>query len=80
MEDQITLKFHCLFCFSKDFVLPDKNYSPQSGHQILCANCGRSNDYDSLMRVAKKNAKEWAEEQVTQEINRFTKELSRLFK
>jgi len=80
MEDKVVLKLHCLFCRSIDFVLPSDNYSPHSGDQIRCANCGKSNDYDSMMRVAIKKGKEWGEEQIRKEIDNFTKELGRLFK
>lgn len=80
MENSTTLKLLCLFCNATDFEIPYKDYEPRSGEQILCSNCGRTNDYDSLMRVAKQKAVEWAEEKIQKELDKFKKKLGRLFK
>lgn len=70
----------CFFCFSTQFVLPDENYQPQSGELIECANCGRLNDYDSLVRVVQSKAEELVKEQMQTAINDFTKQLGKMFK
>lgn len=61
MDKEKSIKLKCLFCFSTDFALPEENYTPQPGEMIQCANCGKMNDYDSLMRVAEREGLEWAE-------------------
>jgi NAD-dependent SIR2 family protein deacetylase len=80
MDDSTKLTLQCFFCKSSSFVLPSENYQPKSGEQIQCANCGRTNDYDSLMRVAKRKAVEWGEELVQKELDKFTKTLGRMFR
>ncbi|MBR0318339.1 MAG: hypothetical protein IJQ86_03520 [Spirochaetia bacterium] len=77
-EKKIELK--CVFCSSTRFELPSEDYKPSPGEQIKCANCGRTNDYDSLIRVAKKRAEEWAKQQLKAEFDKLTKDLKRLFK
>ena len=62
MDEKKTIQARCFFCFSTDFILPHDDYEMQSGEMIQCSNCGRLNDYDSLMRVAKHKGEEWAEE------------------
>lgn len=80
MEEKIQMPLKCLFCFSTQFETPEEGYQPQSGEQIKCANCGRLNDYDSLMRVVQRKGKEWAEEQAQGLVDDFTKELKKMFK
>jgi hypothetical protein len=80
MENKTSLILNCLFCSSTDFVLSSKDYSPKSGDQIIFANCVNSNDYDSLVRVAKNKAYDWAEKQAQDLINNFSKEMERLFR
>jgi hypothetical protein len=80
MEENTTLKLECLFCKSTDFIVSDKDYVPQPGEQIRCANCGRTNDYDSLMRVVKRKGADWAEEQATKGMDDFAKKLGKIFK
>jgi len=46
--------------------------------EMICHdNCGRLNDYDSLMRIAKRKGKEWAEKQANELIE---KEMKKLFR
>ena len=80
MENSNTLKLQCLFCNSNDFELPSEGYEPKAGEQILCSNCGRTNDYYSLMRVAEQKAIGWAEEQAQNELDKIKKNLGRMFK
>lgn len=56
LPDSISLQ--CVFCMATAFVMPCDDYQPKSCEMLVCANCGRSNDYDSLMRVATENAME----------------------
>ncbi len=78
MEEKTELQLHCLFCFSTNFVLPDEGYQPKSGELVKCSNCGRMNDYDSLMRIAKKKGKEWAEEQAKKLMKDFKKQMNKI--
>lgn len=82
LHTQINMK--CLFCQSDQFDLPSEGYQPVSGDQLLCANCGRTNDYDSLLRVAKKRGVEWAEQEakklMEKEAKKIQQELNRMFK
>ena len=80
MEEKTTMKLQCLFCKSTDFIIPYETYAPQSGEQIQCANCGKTNDYDSLLRVVKRKGSEWVEEQVKAEMDKFSKKIKKMFK
>lgn len=44
------------------FVIPYGEYQPHYGGFLVCANCGRENDFISLIRVVKRKTKEIAEE------------------
>ena len=46
---------------------------------IRCANCERLNDYDSLVRIAKRKGKEWAEKQAKELVEKEIKKLARRF-
>lgn len=80
MEEKTQILLSCLFCFSKQFILPEENYKPQSGELIECANCGHMNDYDSLMRIAQRKEKEWCEKQAQKLMGNFNKRIKQLFK
>ena len=80
MEEGTQLSLQCFFCFSTQFVLPEENYQPQSGELIQCGNCGRWNDYDSLIRVVQRKGFEWTEEQAQELMDNFAKQLGKLFK
>ncbi|PNU19849.1 hypothetical protein C2E25_10480 [Geothermobacter hydrogeniphilus] len=80
MEESTQLSLQCFFCFSTQFVLPEENYQPRQGELIQCDNCGRWNDYDSLIRVAQRKGQEWVEEQAQVLMNDFAKQLGKMFK
>lgn len=81
MDNESTLNMYCFFCKSTNsFVLPNEYYIPQSGDQILCANCGKTNDYDSLVRVLDENVEKLMEKKFNCEIDKFTKGWDKLFK
>ncbi|WP_443738712.1 hypothetical protein [Treponema sp.] len=80
MDTETTIKLRCIFCGSGSFEVPEEGYQPEHGEQILCSNCGRINDYDSLLKVAKKHATEWAEKQVQKEFDDFAKQMRKIFK
>lgn len=69
-----SLEMKCLFCFSTQFVLPD-NYQPQSGDMVKCANCGRMNDYDSMMKVLEEEASEIAKKEAEDLLKDFGKKI-----
>lgn len=79
MDEQTKINLKCLFCFSEKFELPDSNYQPQSGEMLKCANCGKLNDYDSMMRIVKRKGVEWAKSQAEDLIKKTLKK-SGLFK
>ena len=74
MEEQI--KMYCFFCKSEQFELPDESYQPSNGEMIKCANCGKLNDYTSMLEVAKEKAMQIA----TEEAEKMVKEFSKKFK
>ncbi len=80
MAIEAKLSLHCLFCNSSQFALPEEGYQPQSGDLLECANCGKGNDYDSLMRVVKLKATEWAKEQAHELMTDFAKQLRKELK
>jgi hypothetical protein len=79
MEENTQMPLQCLFCFSTQFELPEEDYQPQPGEQIKCANCGRMNDYDSMMRVVQRKGMEWAEEQAQEMLDDFAKQIGNIF-
>ena len=71
MEEKI--KMYCLFCKSEQFELPDENYQPSHGEMIKCANCGRLNDYTSMLEVTKEKAIQIAKKEAEKMIKDFSK-------
>lgn len=67
-----TLPLRCVFCRSTKFLLPHEDYRPQPGEALTCGNCGRRNDFDSLMRIVKmkgaKIAEDYAREYIEKEL------------
>ena len=57
-----TISLHCSFCRSSQFAIPYDGYRPHHGSFVVCANCGRENDFTSLMLVVKRDALEIATE------------------
>lgn len=74
MDTKKEVKLKCLFCFSTDFNIPEE-FEPQSGDMIICSNCGKKNDYDSLVRVATKEAEEWAKSEAEKHIIKALKKM-----
>lgn len=77
MDKSVKITMKCIFCKSSKFDVPYENYEPKSGEQIRCANCGRTNDYDSLLKLAKNEgleiAKDFAENEVKKMLKRAFK-------
>ena len=69
-----SIKLKCLFCFSEQFVLGEE-VELCSGDQVVCASCGRSNDFDSLMRVAQREAIKIAEDVARGIVDQFFEKL-----
>jgi hydrogenase maturation factor HypF (carbamoyltransferase family) len=68
MEDMpLIITLRCLFCDSKLEGDTEKDF--HSGDQIECQKCGESNDYDSLVDVAKEEGAERIKKQVEKEIS-----------
>ena len=74
MEKQI--KMSCLFCKADQFELPTEDFQPTCGDMIKCANCGRLNDYTSMLRIVEDRAVEMAEK----EAERIVKNAFKSFK
>jgi hypothetical protein len=60
--------------------VPYEGYEPKSGEQIRCANCGRSNDYSSLLSLARKEGEKIAKEIIDSKIKEFQKNIRKMFK
>lgn len=75
-----SIKFKCFFCFSEHFILPFKGYVPFHGCFLVCANCGKENDYTSQIDVVERQALEIAEVYAKQVINDFTTSFKKTFK
>jgi len=80
MEHETTTELKCLFCTSTQFELPKEDYEPQSGDMLKCANCGRLNDYDSMMKVVSKEAEVWSEKVAGDLMKDLEKELKKALK
>ena len=72
MEQERLIKLKCVFCQSTNFDVP-KGYEPKAGEQIKCANCGRSNDYDSLFCLVKKEVIEIGRQIAEDEVKKMLK-------
>ena len=57
------IKLYCLFCKSEQFELPEKGCQPNVGEMVKCANCGRLNDYTSMLKIAKEKAIQMIEDE-----------------
>ena len=51
-ERTYNINLKCIFCRAKTFQLPYEGYKPVSGDMLRCANCGHSNDYTFIRRIA----------------------------
>jgi hypothetical protein len=76
---QSKLNLICFFCKSNLFVLPYKDYQPYHGSFLVCANCGRENDYTSLSRVVYSRAQIIVDDYANEVINNFANELKKSF-
>ena len=75
------LSLRCVFCRSTLFALPFAGYRPCHGSFVICANCGRENDFTSLMLViedkAFRIAEKYAEKVMTEAAKDMTKQLQK---
>jgi predicted nucleic acid-binding OB-fold protein len=80
MNDEIIkeIPMECLFCSA--VLTAPSDYEPKSGDQIKCQNCGRTNDYDSLMAVAKEKVEQMAKKVVDDKFEKFAKDFNKMFK
>lgn len=76
MEDiSLTINLVCLFCGAPLQGLEDAAYN--SGDLIVCGECGESNDYDSLIEVAKEKGVDEVKKELELQLK---KEFGNLFK
>ena len=80
MEEKRTIPLRCIFCKSASFDVPYDGYEPKPGEQIKCVNCGRSNDYSSLLSLACKEGEKIAKEIIDGKIKEFQKNVRKMFK
>ena len=80
MEQERAIKLKCIFCQSTNFDVPYDGYEPRAGEQIKCANCGRSNDYSSLLSLARKEGEKIAKEIIDSKIKEFQENIRKMFK
>lgn len=73
MEDFVA--FTCLFCEAE--LVGDSGVVYKSGDLIVCKNCNRDNDYDSLFEVAKERAIDTAKKEIYSSLKKSFKKLSR---
>ena len=80
MNDEIIkeISMECLFCSA--VLTAPSDYEPKSGDQIKCQNCGRTNDYDSLMDVARKKRDDFGQEVLDNELEKIAKDFKKIFK
>jgi len=73
--DPIEVQLTCLFC---DAVLTGKtDIKPVSGDLITCPACGKGNDYDSVLEVAKQKGLEKMKGKINKKV---AEEFSKMFK
>ena len=70
-----TISLRCAFCRSTQFAIPYEGYRPHHGSFVVCANCGRENDFTSLMFVVKEKAHEIAKEYAEKVAQEAAKEM-----
>ena len=71
MEDiNKRISLRCFFCASDQLELPYADYQPQHGDLIRCANCGRENDFSSLMQVAEDDAKDYVVAEIKKQLQK----------
>ncbi len=70
----------CCFCMSDKFELPTKNYQPQPGELIRCANCGRLNDVTSLIQSVEEEVSEYTHDVAKDVVDNALKDMKKKFK
>lgn len=75
-----TISLKCTFCRSSQFAIPYEGYRPHHGSFVVCANCGRENDFTSLMFIVKREALEIAEEYAKKIISKEMEKLKKSLK
>ena len=70
-EKPYKIELECLFC---DHVLSaDENKEFQSGDLIICLNCNKGNDYDSIIEVAKEKGIELVKKDINEHFKKSFK-------
>ena len=79
MEEKWEIKMTCLFCKSNQFEIEEgREYA--SGDMIKCGNCGKLNDYESMLNVTKEKAMDIAKAEAKKMIDKTAKDLKKTFK
>jgi len=73
MDKEFKITALCLFCQTP--LQAEEGASFESGDMIKCASCGESNDYDSVIEVAKEKGIEKVKSQVEAELKKSLKGL-----
>lgn len=73
------IKMTCLFCKSDQFEI-EEGRQYKSGDMIKCSNCGKLNDYESMLEVTKEKAMDIAKEEAKKIIDKTAKDLKKTFK
>lgn len=74
------ISLHCTFCHSTQFAIPYDGYEPHHGSFVVCAQCGRENDFTSLLLVVKSKGIDMAKVYAEKFIEDMKKELIKSFK
>jgi len=78
VEDKtFRVNLKCVFCGNEKFKIPYKDYQPQEGEQIICPNCGKSNDFSSLRQLAIQEGREKIKSYATDEIQKLLKKFKK---
>ena len=72
-----TISLRCAFCRSAQFAIPYEGFYPHHGSFVVCANCGKENDFTSLMIVVKGKACEIAGEYAEKVVEEAVKDMKR---
>lgn len=81
MEDtRKEISLHCVFCRSTQFAFPFEGYRPHHSSFVVCANCGRENDFTSLILIAKRISFEFVEDYAKNMLEEEIKKIKKSFK
>ncbi len=80
MDEKIgSVKLKCVFCFFDQFEV-EEGVELKVGDMVTCANCGRLNDYEALLKVRDEEANKLVKDYGKQLHDKITKSLNNTIK